>query len=133
MADAEFDRDLARLRDEYLPRLLGFLDDLGARLHEARRAPARDAREGLEAARELAHRLKGTSGSYGLSECSRALGRVESALEGVLDGPDVFLGQPPAEVRGALRDGFPSVAPQAPWQLVRADFAVDGCNERFFV
>ena len=59
MSDSDLERDLQRLREAYRVRLRRDLTALESML----RAP----RE-LEAARQLAHRLHGTSGSYGLDE-----------------------------------------------------------------
>ena len=47
-------------------------------LRAARRAP-RDARR-VERARDLAHRMRGTAGSYGFAAFAGAVGRVEDAL-----------------------------------------------------
>ncbi len=40
----------------------------------------------IEAARDLAHMLKGTSGSYGFEELSAELRRIEEHLDRLLDG-----------------------------------------------
>ncbi len=78
MVDAELEAELRRLRESYrrkLPELLRTLED---RVRDAR---ARDgASEPREAARQLAHQLKGTSGCHGLHEPSAGLERVEALL-----------------------------------------------------
>ncbi len=67
--------ELGDLLEAYRARLAGELETLAALLHRARRdgSAARQAHE-------LAHRLKGTSGTYGLRESSLALARIESLL-----------------------------------------------------
>ncbi len=76
--DRELLRELARLRDAYRRKLPARLDELEGLL--------RQAREGgelrpLEAARGLAHRLHGSSGSYGLDEIAADLQQIEEELE----------------------------------------------------
>lgn len=70
MSDPDFERDFARLRERYRPKLLAEMDALERHLREG----------GLEAALQLAHRLKGTAGTYGLDESSAALERLERLL-----------------------------------------------------
>lgn len=72
--------DLAELRRDYAERLPGMLAELVARLE----GPA--AREQNLAARDLAHRIKGTSGSLGMDELCSALALVEDRLEEMLSG-----------------------------------------------
>jgi HPt (histidine-containing phosphotransfer) domain-containing protein len=64
-------------------KLPGKLDQLDALLRGARRAHERGP---LEAARNLAHMLKGTSGSYGFEEISAELKRIEERLDRLLEG-----------------------------------------------
>jgi HPt (histidine-containing phosphotransfer) domain-containing protein len=67
---------LAELRRRYAAGLPEHLDALGGLLAEAR-----DGHRGaLSEARGLAHRLFGTSGSYGFAEVSAALEALESLL-----------------------------------------------------
>lgn len=78
MADAELDADLRSLREAYLRKLPALLCALEERVREAR---ARDGESDLrEAARQLAHQLKGTSGCYALHGPSAALERIEELL-----------------------------------------------------
>ena len=62
--------DFLALRERYRARLAAQIDTLEAYLREKR----------LEEALALAHRLKGTAGSYGLDQASSALERIEMAL-----------------------------------------------------
>ena len=71
---------LASIRESYRRRLPQLLAELGASLSGA------PTRERIEAARELAHRLKGTTGSYGFDEVSAELAEIEARLDGLL-GP----------------------------------------------
>lgn len=82
MGDADLQRDLERLREDYRRKLPGKLEQLGALLRGARGAQARGP---LEAARHLAHMLKGTSGSYGFDEISAELSRIEDRLDRLLE------------------------------------------------
>jgi HPt (histidine-containing phosphotransfer) domain-containing protein len=73
--NAELDEKLAALRDEYrrsLPEQLAALATLLA-------APA--SPETADAAWRLAHRLKGTSGSYGFRELATRLETIEESFE----------------------------------------------------
>lgn len=77
--DTDWERELQRLREIYRPKLRGELATLGADLREARDAAPTQPK--LDAARRLAHRLKGTSGSYGLEASCAALEEIELQLE----------------------------------------------------
>lgn len=81
--DAELLRDLARLRQKYRRRLPAQITALAQLLAAAREA---GERESLEGARGLTHRLRGTSGSYGLDAISAELRRIEDVLDRPLDG-----------------------------------------------
>ena len=87
--DADWQRDLQRLREIYRHKLRGELATLDAKLREAR--DAAPAQPKLEVARLLAHRLKGTSGSYGLEASCAALEGIEQQLEQLQNGtaPDL--------------------------------------------
>jgi len=61
-------RGLARLRQEYARALPGKIDTLAAALDRLRGGPG--APDLFEAARLLAHRLRGTAGSYGFVDVS---------------------------------------------------------------
>ena len=72
---------LAELRTGYAAELPGLVRELGALLDAA----ATDA-GALARARQAAHRLRGTAGSYGFVEVGEAAGRIEDALEEGADG-----------------------------------------------
>ena len=81
MPDPDFERELRRLRENYRPQLRRDLVALDASLREARGS---DDKQLLETARRLAHRVKGTSGSYGLTEVSAPLAAIEARLVDLL-------------------------------------------------
>ena len=79
----DFELALRRLRAEYraeLPARLGTLEAEVARAH------GDGTWEALRDARQHAHTLKGTSGSYGLDRVSKALEAAEEALDELLSG-----------------------------------------------
>ena len=78
--DAAGSFELAELRRDYARRLPGMLAELLDRLDGPR------PREEVLAARDLAHRIKGTSGSLGMDELYSVLAAVEERLEAVLSG-----------------------------------------------
>lgn len=80
--DGELARELEGLRRTYRGKLIEMLARLASLVREARRM--RDGDE-LQVARDLAHRLKGTSGSYGFDECSAQLSKIEERLERLAD------------------------------------------------
>jgi HPt (histidine-containing phosphotransfer) domain-containing protein len=82
MRDGDLARELEGLRRAYRDKLIEMLARLGSLVREARKM--RDGDE-FQAARDLAHRLKGTSGSYGFHECSAQLSRIEDRLERLAD------------------------------------------------
>ncbi len=88
MSDPDWERDFADLREGYRLRLARNLLGLDARFR--RRAQGPLPRDELESVRQLAHRLKGTAGSFGFNGASAALARIEEQLEGMLEelGPD---------------------------------------------
>ncbi len=69
-----FDQALARLRAQYLARLPQHLSLLQELLSEP------DTAQKRREAKQLAHRLKGSSGSHGLHKLSQGLGRLEAML-----------------------------------------------------
>ncbi len=87
MTDPTLERDLERLREEYRAKLPEQLSGLEALLRGARdQEPGGDrGREQLEVARNLAHRLRGTAGSYGFGATSSALGRIEESVAQLLE------------------------------------------------
>ena len=80
MVDAELEADLRRLSESYRRKLPELLRTLEERVRDAREREG--APELREAARQLAHKLKGTSGCHGLHGPSAALERVEELLAG---------------------------------------------------
>ncbi len=82
MSLREVDHELERLRERYREKFQRELERLAAQLRDAERAGY--GRPQLEAVRGLAHRLMGTSGSYGLETSSAALARMEERLEHLL-------------------------------------------------
>ena len=83
MSDPDLERDLCRLREVYRPKLVEKLAELDGHLRRAREE--RFAKRQLEAARQLAHTLMGTSGSYGLDEVCAELARIEEQLKRLLE------------------------------------------------
>jgi HPt (histidine-containing phosphotransfer) domain-containing protein len=83
VSDPDLERDLCQLREAYRPKLVEKLAQLDGHLRRAREE--RLAKQQLEAARQLAHMLMGTSGSYGLDEVSAELARIEEQLEHLLE------------------------------------------------
>ena len=81
MSEADLERDLERLRQAYRGKLGAKLARLASLLGGSDRVPER---EQLEAARDLAHMLKGTSGSYGLDELCAELQAIEERLDHLL-------------------------------------------------
>jgi CheY-like chemotaxis protein len=108
VADAELDAALRRLREAYRRKLPELLRMLGERVCAARlRHDTPDLRE---AARQLAHRLKGTCGCYELYGPSATLERVEELL--AVQGPAAW-----AELERALeraREALGISSPPAP-------------------
>jgi HPt (histidine-containing phosphotransfer) domain-containing protein len=73
---SDLDDTLAALRADYAAELPRLIRDLGALVEAA----AIDAAV-LQRARDAAHRLRGTAGSYGFVAVGEAAGHVEDALE----------------------------------------------------
>jgi HPt (histidine-containing phosphotransfer) domain-containing protein len=93
MSDPDFERDFARLRERYRPKLLADMDALERHLSGGC----------LEAALQLAHRLKGTAGTYGLDESSAALERLEGLLRRCAASARTGT---PIEVSGEIREAL---------------------------
>lgn len=87
--DEEVPRELARLRDDYLRKLPARLQELEGLVREGR---ASGARAPLEAARDLAHTLHGSSGFHGLADARADLQLVEEDLEQRLGAAPVRAG-----------------------------------------
>jgi HPt (histidine-containing phosphotransfer) domain-containing protein len=69
---------LAALREGYAADLPALVASLAASIDLARREPSA---ESLRAARDQAHRIHGTAGSYGFAAAGKAAGRIEVALD----------------------------------------------------
>jgi CheY-like chemotaxis protein len=93
------DDSLAPLRESYRRRLPELVAELGASLSDT----VPPARKRIEAARELAHRLKGTTGSYGFDEVSAELAQIEAGLDGLLARSGGDLAMTWHEISAALR------------------------------
>jgi HPt (histidine-containing phosphotransfer) domain-containing protein len=100
MSRDEAEIALAAMRERYRAKLGSELAQLAALLAESERGGS--VRERLEAVHALAHRLMGTSGSYGLPACSEALGRIEARAAGLLSAPDGAAGAPWREMASDL-------------------------------
>jgi hypothetical protein len=83
VADADLERSLAGYREAYGRKLPDRLAQLEILLLRGRRV---GGRQPIEAARALAHRLMGTSGSYGFDAACAELARIEADLARLLDG-----------------------------------------------
>ncbi len=68
---ADFATRLAELRRGYIASLPGKLDEIAAAID----------RRALEDTRALAHRLRGTAGSYGVAAISSAVGAIEDRID----------------------------------------------------
>jgi hypothetical protein len=79
MPDPIWDREFARLRENYRDRLPEQIERLDEILRRARasESPHRE----LEAACQLTHQLRGTSGSYGFEDSCAAFERIEVHLD----------------------------------------------------
>ncbi len=74
------DEALRGLRASYREKLPGQLGELTKRLRASREAGGSEA---FLQAREIAHRLAGTAGSYGLGDIGAALEKIDDALREV--------------------------------------------------
>ena len=81
-SELELEAELAELRRRYARELPKKLDRLGELLSAARES---GDRTGVDAARQLAHSLKGSSGSYGFDQTSLELRRIEECLASLLE------------------------------------------------
>ena len=100
MSPREVDQELERLRERYRDKFDRQLELLAEQLREAERA--RYGRPQLEAVRGLAHRLMGTSGSYGLETSSAALARMEEQFEHLLAASE-------ADAEAAAQAAWPGI------------------------
>ena len=71
------DAALRALRASYREKLPGQLDQLTERLRAAREP---DGSAAIGQAREIAHRLAGTAGSYGFEDIGAALGNIDDTF-----------------------------------------------------
>jgi HPt (histidine-containing phosphotransfer) domain-containing protein len=101
VAESPWEGELGRSRESYRRRLPQKLDLLEEKLRAARVEPASSG--ALVAARDLAHRLKGSSGSYGFDEISAVLQRIEDRLDPPLaEEPSRLRPVPWSEIERAL-------------------------------
>jgi chemotaxis protein histidine kinase CheA len=96
----EVDHELERLRERYREKFQRELELLAEQLRDAERAGY--GRPQLEAVQGLAHRLMGTSGSYGLESSSAALARMEERLEHLLAATEADVGAAWPEIESEL-------------------------------
>jgi diguanylate cyclase (GGDEF)-like protein len=87
---------LSTLRLQYGAKLPSRLADAERLIADAR---VRGTRDALDAAISIAHRLRGTAGSYGFTGVSSAFGRIEESLRGATTSGDGALQDDP---KGAL-------------------------------
>jgi HPt (histidine-containing phosphotransfer) domain-containing protein len=84
VSDPGLEPGLHRIREGYRQKLPGMLSELAEQLRGARDERAPEQR--LDASCRLVHKLKGTSGSFGFTEISAELARIEEQLEHLLSG-----------------------------------------------
>ena len=113
MTETDIQRELQLLREAYRRKLPGELARLGRLLIEAREA---HEEKQLDAARRLAHMLKGSSGSYGLDEVSAELRRIEEHLDRVLEGESPVSEGVWSEIEHALSTARAHSLPMCRWQ-----------------
>jgi hypothetical protein len=111
---------LTALRTDYALALPGRVRSLAQALRAWRRAPGSEAH--MERARELAHRLRGTAGSYGFPAVGLAAGRVEDAVLRTAGDPGEAHTSAWGELWSALRDAE-ALAAEAIHKLPRKDGA----------
>jgi chemotaxis protein histidine kinase CheA len=107
VSSREVDQELEQLRKRYREKFERELELLAEQLRDAERSGY--ARPRLEAIRGLAHRLMGTSGSYGLEASSDALARMEERIEALLASAEADAGAAWPEIESELvaaRDGL---------------------------
>ena len=86
MPSEQMQEALSDLRASYRAKLPGQLAKLAEQLRASRQAGGGDA---LQQARDIAHRLAGTTGSYGLGEVHAALEKIDAVLLSMIeDGGD---------------------------------------------
>jgi len=78
--EEQIDEALRGLRASYREKLPEQFGELATKLRASREA---NGAEAFAQAREIAHRLAGTAGSYGLGDIAAALGRIDDALREV--------------------------------------------------
>jgi HPt (histidine-containing phosphotransfer) domain-containing protein len=101
-------REIQLLREAYCRKLPGELARLGALVARARETHEQDR---LDAARFLAHKLRGSSGSYGLAELSAELRRIEERLDRLFEGTSPASDAVWSEIEAALRAARGRLAP----------------------
>lgn len=105
---------LDELRRDYKDRLPEMVRGLRKSVHTARSSEVGPASDAFVEARQRAHSLRGTAGSYGFFRVSEAAARLEDALAGVPSG--AADDAPPAwdGVDGALTEMLRAAASEAP-------------------
>jgi chemotaxis protein histidine kinase CheA len=83
--DDALQKKLAALRSAYAKTLPGLLEALGGAIRDWRASPEDPARR--DEVRRLAHRLVGTSGSYGFTAVSDATRTIEGLVEKLPNQP----------------------------------------------
>ena len=105
---------LDELRRDYRDRLPEMVRGLRASVQMARTSPDGPASDAFREARQRAHSLRGTAGSYGYFRVSEAAGRLEDALSG-LEGTSPSAAPPAWErVEGALEGMLRAASTEAP-------------------
>lgn len=77
-ADQDLQDELEKLRREYASKLPDKLDDLRRAINAAREGPGESSL--LNQAKSLAHKIRGTAGSYGFTAIGERIGKIEEAL-----------------------------------------------------
>lgn len=83
----ELQAKFLKLRDTYAAKLPSKVVELEQAVARARSSGSEDE---LKQARSLAHRLRGTAGSYGFSAVSQAGGELEDVILGLMNGSTTF-------------------------------------------
>ena len=90
---------LARARAAYTGKLRSSLEQLDTLLRQARQGD----HQALAEAQGLAHRLCGTSGTFGFAEASQATGFIDSELFEVLEGKRAATAELWQQIEAALQ------------------------------
>jgi chemotaxis protein histidine kinase CheA len=109
MSDPSWDREFTRLRESYRRSLQDQILRFGEDLRRARKS--KSMRADLQSARQVAHRLKGTSGSYGFDESSTALARIEAHLDAMIASVPIDAASVWDDIEQSLKQAEKGVAP----------------------